>query len=74
MTLIVGLPLRLTSFWIISFQILYFLQGTGHATKSDEFSEKIQTTFWENNIAFFLAIVRKKPFIKVQNLQYKFLD
>ena len=40
-------------------------EGTGHATKLDEFQKIILQFFSEN--------VPKNPFIKVQNLQYKFL-
>ena len=55
------------------------LLGTGHATKSDEFSEKFETAldpphFRKMIKQFFSENVRKKTFIKVQNLQYKFLD
>ena len=50
------------------------LLGKGGATKSDEFSEKIQTafdlqpSFWKIILQFFSENVQKKP-LKVQNLQ-----
>ena len=49
----------------------------GHAIKSNEFSEKFLTAFHppsfsENYNAIFSENVRKKPFIKDQNLQYEF--
>ena len=46
--------------------------GTSHSSKSDEFSEKFQTAF--DPPSLFSENVRKRPIIKVQNLQYKFLD
>ena len=56
-------------------------KGTDDATKTDEFLEKIQTafdpspSFSENHITiFFVNFMLKKPCLKVQNLQHKFLD
>ena len=55
-------------------------KGTGQATKTVEFSEKIQTgfdppSFWKkNSIAFFPNKPYLKPCAIVQNLRYKFLD
>ena len=55
--------------------------GKGPATKSDEFSEKFQTAFGPQPPHFRKIVLQsfygkrpKKPFIKAQNLQYKFLD
>ena len=50
------------------------------ATKLDEILEKFQTTFApppsfsENYVAIFSENIQRRPFIKVKNLQYKFLD
>ena len=54
--------------------------GTGHTTKSDEFSKKFQTALDPPPLIFgklycnFFGKRLIKPFIKVQNLHYKFLD
>ena len=48
----------------------------GDATKTDEFSEKSLTAFdlFEKSFYFFFNFMLKKPCLKVQNLQNKFLD
>ena len=49
-----------------------------YTSKTDEFSEKFQTafdpppSFSENYFAIFSENVQKRPFIKVQNLQFNF--
>ena len=60
--------------WLTALCSLFL--GKGPATKSDEFSEKFNPpSFSENYVAiFFSENVRKRPYIKVQNLQYKCLD
>ena len=43
--------------------------------KTDEFLEKFQTALTPPpHIAFFFNIMLKKPCLKVQNLEHKFLD
>ena len=57
-----------------------FALGTGGVSKTDEFSEKFQTTFApppsfsKNHVATLFKLHAQKALLKVQNLQREFLD
>ena len=50
------------------------MYGLGGATKTDELSEKFQTAFEPPSLIFFFKFHAQNPYLKVQNLQYRFLN
>ena len=74
-----GIAMKFTLYLIMAYTGQFL--GKGPATKSDEFLEKFQTAFdplppliFGNFYHFFSENPCLKPCIKVQNLQYRFLD